>query len=318
MKSKLEKKQFEENRTIYESSILTFTGVEGFDVYNTSIPFCYQGKTYLFGRVERRSKWACSFTRLFENTGKDCWALVEDAPWYQLEDPYISIIGDNLVLGGTHVVYQKSDIQTYYGYFYKGTDIKDLYYYTTGPDYMKDIRLVSLADGRIGVFSRPRNEEILKKYQCESMIGFSIIDSLEDLSAEVIANAPYIENFFGEGEWGGCNQCYLLENGKIGVIGHKCYKDTEKNQSVYMNIAFVFDPETRQVSEEQIIGTRCCYPEGPAKKENLRDCAFSSGIVMRKDGKADLYSGIGDCHEGRIAIPYPFASQGAIVSSFCL
>ena len=30
---------------------------------------------------------------------------------------------------------------TYYGYFYRGTDISNLYYFTTGPYYMKDIRL---------------------------------------------------------------------------------------------------------------------------------------------------------------------------------
>ena len=48
------------------------------------------------------------------------------------------------------------------------------------------------------------------------------------------------------------------------------------------------------------------------KVPTLKDCAFTSGIVMRKDGKADLYSGIGDCQEGRIVIDYPFAGYGRI------
>lgn len=311
MKLEQEKERFEQNRVIYESSILTFHGVNGYDVYNTSIPFSYQGKQYLFGRVENRTEWAHSWVRLFENTGPDQWSLVPDSPWYQLEDPYISVIGDTFVMGGTHVVYKGNKIHTYYGYFYKGCDIGNLYYYTTGPDYMKDIRLVPLADGRIGVFSRPRNEEILKKYKCESMIGFSIIEKLEDLLPEVMEQAPFIENMFGEGEWGGCNQCYLLEDGKIGVIGHKSYKD-KKEQSIYLNTAFVFDINTRQIAEEKIIGTRSCYPAGPFKKDNLKDCAFSSGIVIREDGKADLYSGIGDCQEGRIVIENPFVSHGRI------
>lgn len=318
MTLKEKKELFEQSCRVYESSVLTFTGVEGYDVYNTSIPFYAKGKQYLFGRVERRKEWARSFVRLFECTGKDRFRLVPDAPWYQLEDPYISIIDKQLILGGTHVRYQRSQIDTYYGYFYKGTKVNDLYYYTTGPDYMKDIRMVKLTDGRIGVFSRPRNEEIMKKYQCESMIGFSVIESIEELSGEVIENAPYIPGMFGKGEWGGCNQCYLLESGKIGVIGHKCYKDEEKDRSVYLNISFIFDAKTHQASEEKIIGTRSLYPAGPAKKNSLKDCAFSSGIVMRKDGKADLYSGIGDCMEGRIVIDYPFASQGKICSSFIL
>ena len=316
MKLSHKKEIFEKSKTIYESSILNFHGVDGYDVYNTSIPFFHNGKQYIFGRVERRAEWARSWVRLFENTGKDQWTLVQDSPWYQLEDPYITQIDNTFVMGGTHVLYRKSEIHTYYGYFYKGNDIKDLYYFTTGPDYMKDIRLVQLADGKVGVFSRPRSEEILKKYNSESMIGFTIIDSLKDLTAEVIEKAPYIENVFGDGEWGGCNQCYLLENGNIGVIGHKSYIDEKRNQSVYLNTAFVFDLKTWQLVDEKIIGTRGCYPDGPSKKTTLSDCAFSSGIVMRDDGKVDLYSGIGDCQEGRIVIDYPFASHGKIVSSY--
>lgn len=316
MNLKERKEEFEKNQKIYESSILTFLGVDGYDVYNPSVPFIHEGKQYIFGRVEKRDQWACSMVRLFENAGKDTWKLVGDAKWYQLEDPYISIIGRELVMGGTHVRYNAGEIDTYYGYFYRGTDVKDLRYFTTGPDDMKDIRLVTLKHGKIGVFSRPRGEEIKKKYGCESLIGFCVIESLEELSAEVIAAAPYIEGVFQEGEWGGCNQCYLLESGAIGVIGHKCYKDEERGQSVYFNTAFVFDPDTRKISEEKIIGTRACYPAGPAKMNNLRDCAFTSGIIMREDKKVDLYSGIGDCQAGRIVIDNPFASQGAILSPF--
>ena len=86
------KKIFETQCRIYESSTLQFVGVDGCDVYNTTIPFWYEGKQYLFGRVERRNEWARSWVRLFVNTDKDVWSLVADAPWYQLEDPYITII----------------------------------------------------------------------------------------------------------------------------------------------------------------------------------------------------------------------------------
>lgn len=317
-KMSLEEKKriFEENCKIYEQSTLTFEGVEGYDVYNTCIPFWSNGKQYMFGRVEKRDEWARSWVRLFMNTGKDRWTLVPDAPWYQLEDPYISIIDGTLVLGGTHVKYDRSKIETYYGYFYQGKDLFDLRYYTTGPVYMKDIRLVSLADGRVGVFSRPRDEKIMEKYKCESMIGFTIIENIDELSPEVIAKAPYIEGIFSEGEWGGCNQCYLLDSGLIGVIGHKCYKEEEN--SIYLNSAFIFDPVSRKILEEKIIGTRCCYPEGPAKIPTLKDCAFTSGIVMREDGRADLYSGIGDCQEGRIVIDDPFKGYGRICTPVSL
>lgn len=57
---KQQREEFEQKRNILESVILTFHGVEGYDVYNTSIPFSWEGNEYLFGRVERRSEWARS------------------------------------------------------------------------------------------------------------------------------------------------------------------------------------------------------------------------------------------------------------------
>lgn len=306
------KKEFESRipEKVYESVQLTFLGIDGFDVYNCSIPFTIDGKEYIYGRVEKRDEWARSWVRLFEKTGKDEYSLVKDHMIYQLEDPYIAWIGNELTLGGTHVRKRSGEIDTYYGYFYRGTDINDMVYFTTGPDEMKDIRLVDLKDGRIGVFSRPRNKEIEEKYGSASMIGFAVIQSLDELTDEVILNAKPILGIFDSGEWGGCNQAYLLESGKIGVIGHQSYNqgDGDNKLSVYLNIAFEFDPETFAVSNKKIIGTRKCYPDAPAKLPYLRDCTFTSGIVMRKDGKADLYGGLGDTGEGRIVIDYPFDS----------
>ena len=311
------REHFEVNKSIYESAKLTFFGVEGYDVYNVSIPFQWKGREYIFGRMERRSEWARSWVRLFEKTGKDQWTLVPDSMIYPLEDPYITLIGDTLVMGGTHVRYQQNSVDTYFGYFYKGTEIDDLYYFTTGPEYMKDIRLVEMDGGRIGVFSRPRSEEIRRTFGSESMIGFTVINSLDELTMEVVENAPYIYGLFEQNEWGGCNQAYYLDSGNLGVIGHICYKTTEEDggmKQVYMNFSFVLDVDHHVAMNQKIIGTRTCYPDGPAKKPELTDCAFSSGIVMREDGKCDLYSGIGDTEAGRIVIDYPFAGYGNIIS----
>ncbi|CAG7623294.1 hypothetical protein PAESOLCIP111_02505 [Paenibacillus solanacearum] len=306
---------FEASKRIYESATLTFRGADGYDVYNTSIPFESDGRRLLFGRVERREELARSWVRLFEETGKDTWSVVPGSMVYTLEDPYISRIGDEHVLGGTHVQYERCRLSGYCGYFYRGTHIHDMYYFTTGPEKMKDIRLVELSDGRIGVFSRPKGDDLIEKYGSRSMIGFAIIDNLNDLSPEVIAGAPYIPGIFGINEWGGVNQAYLLDSGKLGIIGHICYKDRDANGvelKVYLNMSFVLDPAKREASHLQIIGSRSCYPAGPAKLPSLEDCVFASGIEMRTDGKADLYSGIGDCETGRITIDDPFAGHGAI------
>jgi hypothetical protein len=312
------KKRFEETFTPSESALLAFKGTEGFDVYNCSIPFRWGGKRYLFGRVERREDFARSWVRLFEETGNDEWTVVNNSMIYPLEDPYVSLIHNQLVMGGTHVRMKQGELDTYYAYFYRGTDIHNLYYFTTGPDYMKDIRLVELADRRIGVFSRPRSAEITEKYGSDAMVGFTVINSLDDLNADLIAGAPYLEGLFEAGQWGACNQAYLLESGHVGVIGHFAYADTtdEKNpQIVYFPISFVLDPAGAKVSGLKVIASRKCFPPGPIKLPNMRDVAFTSGIIIRTDGKTELYSGLGDCMEGRVVIDYPFEGEGTIVDA---
>lgn len=307
MKLQDEKRLFEQNKPVFNGGLLSFEGVEGLDVYNPSIPFLYNGKKYIYGRVEKRNEWARSHVRLFENVEGDTWRAVEHSMIYQLEDPFIAFVNHEIILGGTHVQYEMGSVTKFYGYFYRGSDINDLYYFTTGPVYMKDIRLVQLADGKIGVFSRPRGIEVVEKYGSEAVIGFDIINDIKDLGADLVQNAPIIEGVFGTGEWGGCNQAYLLADGNIGVIGHQCYKDGE-NQ-IYFNIAFELDIKTRRVSNKKIIATRSCFPDAEPKTEQLIDCAFTSGVVPRKDGKFDLYSGLGDTTAGRIEIDNPFSQE---------
>ena len=309
MTLKEEKLAFEREGRVYESAVLTFHGVEGYDVYNCSIPFVRNGKSYIFGRVERREEWATSWVRLFEQTGPDDWTLVPDSMVYTLEDPYVQFFGPQLVLGGTSVQKEAGEVKTYFGYFFRGTELENLRYFTTGPDKMKDIRLVPLQDGRIGVFSRPRGAEVEKQYGSGAVIGFAVIRDLNELTADLIAHAPVIGNLFGAGEWGGCNQCYLLKDGRIGVIGHKCYEDRDAlggRLAVYLNVAFIFDPVTHTATPPKVIATRKSYPDRPAKRPELTDCAFTSGIVLRADGRVDLYSGIGDTYEGRVTIDHPF------------
>jgi hypothetical protein len=297
-----------------EAHLLTFAGVGGYDVYNCSIPFEAGGRTFLFGRVERREVWAHSTARLFERTGTDAYRLVKDAMVYPLEDPFVSRIHGELVLGGTHVRLSQGKVDTYHAYFYRGTDPADLTYFTSGPEQMKDIRLIELADGHIGVFSRPRGPEIAKKYKSEAIVGFTTIRTLDELNAAVVQAAPRVENLFGPGEWGGCNQCYLLRDGMIGIIGHKSYLDRQGDveMKVYTNITFVLDPAHLYAREERMLGTAKRYPPFTPKVPDLADCAFTSGIVMRPDGRADLYSGVGDTCEGRLVIDDPFAAHGGI------
>lgn len=310
------KEAFDASLPPAESSLLAFEGVDGYDVYNCSIPFDWEGSTFIFGRVERRGEWARSWSRLFIRTGPDTWRLVPGGMIYQLEDPFISRVGGELILGGTHVRMRAGEIETVYCYFYRGSALDDLYYFTTGPRGMKDIRLVETGRG-IGVFSRPRNEKVRAAHGSESIVGFTYIRSLSELTPEVVESAPAIGNMFARGEWGGCNQCYALDTGLIGIIGHKSYpgEDEQGNMlSVYTNVAFVFDPSENRIVSERILATRASFPPGPAKRPSLRDCAFASGIVPRADGRVDLYSGLGDTMEGRVVVDDPFDGFGRVTA----
>lgn len=313
------REEFEDSKVIYESAKLTFNGVDGYDVYNCSVPFWHEGRFYLYGRVEKLEDWSRSRVFLFENTGPDEWTRVANSMIYQLEDPNIALVGGKLVLGGVFVYYEKGRVCGLQNMFYRGTDLEDMYYFTMGPMNMKDIRLVELPDHRIGVFSRPRNDEVLKRFGSYSAMGFTVINDIDELCGEVIDNAPYIPELFGEGEWGGANQAYYLESGKIGIIGHKSYK-TEDGTPIglqhYLTVSFVFDMEKHRMVDEKIIATRGCFPDFRAKRPFVADCSFPSGIVMREDGRCDLYSGIGDSAEGRAVIDYPFEGYGAIVNHF--
>ncbi|MDR0525236.1 MAG: DUF1861 family protein [Spirochaetaceae bacterium] len=339
------KTAFEKNQKPSENVLLQFKGLEGFDVYNCSIPFTWKGRRYIYGRVEKRHEWARSWVRLFEETEKDTFVLSRNSMIYQLEDPFIAIIKGELVLGGTYVRYRRNQYYTFFTCFYRGTDLEDLRYFTSGPDFMKDIRLVELPQG-IGVFSRPRNENVEKQYGSASVIGFTVIPDLDSLCPECIDSAAVIPGLFGKGEWGGCNQCYLLDSGYIGVIGHKSYHSPQNADpasastlsldstaflhssnphnpmtppsglAVYINISFVFDPARNRILDEKILAVRSSYPPGPAKKPELADCTFTSGLVPREDGKADLYGGLGDVAEGRIVIDYPFQGYGNICKVF--
>ena len=183
MSIQTQREQFEKNKVIYGSAKLTFLGVDGYDVYNCSTPIRQGGEVYIFGRVEKREVWAGSTVMLFREVAEDTYALVEGAKTYALEDPFVSVIHGEYILGGTHVRKSRGKVDAFYTYFFRGTDLTDLEHFTAGP----------------------------------------------------------------------------------------------------------------------------------TKLEKLKDCAFTSGIVPRPDGRVDLYSGLCDCEEGRITIDDPFAAHGGVV-----
>ncbi|AZR73250.1 hypothetical protein BBF96_07540 [Anoxybacter fermentans] len=279
---------------------LHFVDVDGRDVYNITAPFEDAGEMVIAGRVEARDSEDSEVFFFVQEDGY--WRPRKNAPKFRLQDPFVTKISGELVFGGVEI-FPHPEIEgalSYRTIFYRGIDINSLKKFAIGPDGMKDIRLVELADGKIGVFTRPQG-----KIGGRGQIGFIKIDSLDQLNIEVINNAKLLTEQFIEEEWGGANELHLLSNGLVGVLGHIARFDEEGNRHYYPMV-FAFDPLTETASSMEIIATRDNFPPGPAKRPDLVDVLFSGGLIRMEDGRAELYVGVSDAEAHKIVISDPF------------
>ena len=170
---------------------------------------------------------------------------------------------------------------------------------------MKDIRLVELPNDKVGVFTRPQGE-----IGGRGTIGFCTINSLEELNAKKINSADLLNNQFLDEEWGGVNEVHLLENNLLGVLGHIAAFDQEDNRHYYP-MSFALNYSTEKASDIKIIAQRSDLPEGPAKREDLKDVLFSGGLVRKDTGLAELYLGVSDVEAYKLEIEDPFIEYEA-------
>ncbi|TFE26957.1 DUF1861 family protein [Cohnella luojiensis] len=280
---------------------LIFTGVGTRDVYNISAPFKDDGDLVIAGRVEDRDRELSEVMFFVERNGE--WVPRNGAPVFALQDPFFTFIGDELVFGGVEVYFDGNDphyVTSWRTVFYRGHSINDLEPFAKGPLSMKDIRLVELANGRIGVFTRPMMVE-----GARALIGFTEIGTLDQLTEEVISGARLLRHQFLPEEWGGANEAHLLSNGLIGVLGHIAWME-ENNIRHYYPMVFAYNPADHQYTPVKIIATRSMFPDGPAKRPDLEDVIFSGGLVRETNGTAFLYAGVSDAEAHVIEIPDPF------------
>jgi hypothetical protein len=165
---------------------------------------------------------------------------------------------------------------------------------------MKDIRLIQLADGRIGVFTRPQGPR-----GGRGQIGFTIIPSLDELNEQTFMDAAILQDQFVSEEWGGANEAHLLKNGHIGVLGHISSMDSEAHKHYY-SMVFSINPDTCEKTPMKIIAVRSDFPKGPGKRPDLEDVIFSGGLIRSDNDRAILSVGVSDAEAYRIEIPDPF------------
>lgn len=296
-------REYQQSKTTVRSSEkLTFIGVGDKDVYNITAPFEDEGEPVIAGRVESRDSEYSEIIFFVERNGT--WIPREGAPVFALQDPFHTEIAGELVFGGVqiypHPNLTKEHIFSWRTVFYKGNTIAELKPFFTGPCGMKDLRLVELIDGNIGVFTRPQGEK-----GGRGKIGFTRISSLNDLTLEVIDEAPLLEGQFIDEDWGGGNEIHLLNNGLLGILGHFACYDTKLNRHYY-SMVFVLDPETCEFSDIRLIAVRDEFLPGVSKRPDLKDIVFSGGLVRNSDGTANLYVGLSDAEAHHMTMADPF------------
>ncbi|WP_314587198.1 DUF1861 family protein [Paenibacillus terrigena] len=279
---------------------LQFTGVGHKDVYNITARFEDEGEWVIAGRVESRDSEHSDVVFFVERDGE--WVPREGAPTLELQDPFFTKINGDLVVGGVQIYPHptKADSFMWRTVFYRGQNIASLKQFFTGPDGMKDLRLVDLKDG-IGVLTRPQGDK-----GGRGKIGFTRIASLDELSIPLIEETPLLEGQFIDAEWGGANEAHLLKNGLLGVLGHIASFDTAGDRHYYPMV-FALDPLTGEHSDIKLIAVRNQFLPGAAKRPDLEDVVFSGGLVRHQDGTAHLYAGISDAEAQSATIPDPFA-----------
>lgn len=276
-----------------------FKGVDGFDVYNPTAAFTYDGKKMICARVERRDSEE-SQAVFFEETEKDVFQVMPGWARYNLQDPCLTFVRGHYILGGTEVFPHPEETGRicWRTVFYYGTKLEQMTRLAEGPNGMKDVRLVELSDGRIGIFTRPQGEK-----GGRGKIGFTIVNDFAEVTAQVMEEAPLLP-LFGDDEWGGVNEAFLLSDGRIGVLGHiACFEPDEVRH--YFPMTFIFDPNTGSCEQVKILAERKEFLDGPSKREDLVDVLFSGGMI--KDGeRATLYVGVSDCEVQYMTVENPF------------
>ena len=271
-------------------------------IYNPS-PVKTKEQTVISARVEPRSSERQSQVMFFEE--KDgVWKLIKDAPILPLQDPfYEPDVDGSQIFGGvkTHPDKTHPGVLCYETAFYRfQDDIHEIHDppFAIGPERMKDIRLIQIAPGRIGVFTRPQGGEAGR-----GKIGYLEIRHLSELE-EKIPQAQLIEGMFAADEWGGANDLELLKDGRVGVLGHIAYeKETKK---FYYPTAFIFNPESRLPSDLKILATARDLEKIEPKNPHQGEILYPGGLQRREDGAAILYAGYNDVRAVRLELKDPF------------
>lgn len=271
---------------------IIFTGFDDYDIYNPSAAFTYQNKKMIVARVEKRDSEISRAIFFYEKNGT--YHQDQRQPIYDLQDPFMTQIQGHYIFGGTSVKFLEDGSAKWYTKLFIGKTLETLEPWVDGPKNMKDVRVVGLNDGRIGIFSRPQG-----KKGGRGKIGFTTVQSFDEVTAKVIEDAPLID-MFSDDEWGGANDAYALKDGRIKVLGHIAFFDNKGNRHYYA-MRFILNPSDLSYTDLELIAERKDFLEGPTKRDDLKDVIFTGGL-SEENHKTYLYVGTSDCEVQRVEI----------------
>lgn len=277
---------------VIQTKRIHFHGFPGYDVYNISHAFEFKGQTYIAGRVEKRES-EISTSVIFKQIAPFDYQATN---WRieNLQDPFIEIINNQILLGGTAIYPDEhGHITSWQTVFYYGPNFDHLTKIIEAPLKMKDVRLAK--GQKYYVMSRPQGG-----VAAYGKIGFQVADKLSDITTDFIAKSPLIEDLFDDKVWGGANQILVLKNGLLGVLGHVAIM-SEGDVRHYYGMTFALNPLTGKRTDMKIIAEKKDFGDSEYKRKDLVDVIFVGGIVRHKNKTASLYTGLSDA-EGHVAV----------------
>jgi hypothetical protein len=279
-----------------QGKLVALSGLDGLDGYNPSPPVANGSSPYVFVRMEPRNVEYDTWSVPFRQTSIDAWEAADDVPMFRIQDPFCAVVQGTLVVGGVRIVSRLGNAPLWETVFMRGSSLSDLAEFARSPAYMKDVRLLELEDGRVGIFTRPWGS-------ATRFIGYTEIDALDQLTTAVLAEARLLESQPVEGQWWGANAVYNLGAGKLGVLAH--IARWEGGNRHYYPIVFVFDRLSFSVVDgPKIIAERACFPAHDAKQPDLENVIFPA-FIDRDRGL--FFGGLSDTAIGVMPLEDPFA-----------
>ncbi len=297
---------------------LHFTGIEGKTGYNPSAVFKLgkgaEATPTIAVRVESKDSEDDSKIVFFQRQGADWHPGVDLSRELALQDPYVTKIDGQHIVGGVRVTRKPGGGHEWDQAFYRSTDglktfekeidnhgnqvLKPVF---VGPKGMKDVRPRQLRDGRIAVFSRPQGDlaKSLGAPGPHGSVGFTIFNSLAEMTADGVAQAPLLKVQFPADQWWGVNDFRELDDGTLQVFGHVARRDAAPAPGAgdprdYYMLQFHLDPKSGQVSQMKIIAERADFgPLGESKRPELVNVSFTGGlgggVISAGAGDAEAY-----------------------------